>query len=175
MQKLDHKAIGLFFLQYISKSGPFALGGCILIFMVLIFSRGSTIGSFGNSGLSFLNIDVIFVPVLVSLSLFFLYLILVYLWAFFYYNSYRYEITDDSFKQEYGVFSREFISVPYDNIQDIEIRQDVFLRMLGLAGIHIQTAGSGNTNVPEITLQAIDIRHAKELRDELAKRVDMHK
>ncbi|HRY60442.1 MAG TPA: PH domain-containing protein [Patescibacteria group bacterium] len=170
MKKLDHKAIGLFFLQYLFKTGVFAIVFCAVIFFIITANFSTA------SGVSADLISSSYaMPLTVSLIVFFLYIGALYTWALLFYNSYSYEMTADSFKQEFGVISKEFISIPYDNIQDVEVIQDIFLRLLGLGRMDIKTAGEGEEEEAAAVLVAVAINDAKTLKDELMKKVDEHR
>jgi len=59
-----------------------------------------------------------------------------------YYNSVFYKLTENEIIKEEGVFSRSIKIVPYYRITNIDIFQDPFSRILGLASLYIQTAGT---------------------------------
>lgn len=62
-----------------------------------------------------------------------------------YYHFYRYELADREFKLEKGIIYKQSIAIPYDKIQNIEIRRGILSRILGLSELAIQTAGINTT------------------------------
>lgn len=81
-----------------------------------------------------------------------------------YYRRFRYELTTDTFDVDSGVFSRRSREVPLRRIQNVDVRQNVFQRPLGIAAVHVETAGGGQT---EITLQYVEEPEAKRLQRRL--------
>ncbi|WP_290817597.1 PH domain-containing protein [Halovivax sp.] len=64
-----------------------------------------------------------------------------------YYKRFRYELTSDTFDVTSGVFARRNREVPLRRIQNVDIRQNVLQRALGLAAVHVESAGGGQTEV----------------------------
>jgi putative membrane protein len=81
-----------------------------------------------------------------------------------YYERFRYELTADTFDVASGVVSRRDREVPLRRIQNVDIRQTVLSRALGLAAVHVETAGGGQT---EVSLQYVDEDEARRLRRRL--------
>ncbi|MCU4971371.1 PH domain-containing protein [Halobacteria archaeon AArc-m2/3/4] len=81
-----------------------------------------------------------------------------------YYKRFRYEITPDTFDVASGVVSRRDREVPVRRIQNVDVRQNVLQRALGIAAVHVETAGGGET---EITLQYVDEAEANRLQRQL--------
>ncbi|MDO8655411.1 MAG: PH domain-containing protein [bacterium] len=97
------------------------------------------------------------------------------LWAHFFYRSYKYELTDNSFRKELGVIWKQYVSIPYDRIQNIDIRRGVFARLLGLSELFIQTAGISGATKSEGHLPGLSVQDAEQLRDELIGRASRQK
>jgi len=70
-----------------------------------------------------------------------IFLTLTFWGAYLYYNSYRYEIKNNSIMVRKGILSITESEVPFDKIQNVDIFRDILHRILGLSSIHIQTAG----------------------------------
>ncbi len=85
-------------------------------------------------------------------------------YEFAYYKRFRYELTADTFDVASGVLARRDREVPLGRIQNVDVRQTLFSRTLGLAAVHIETAGGGQT---EVTLQYVDDADARRLRRQL--------
>ncbi|WP_254767982.1 PH domain-containing protein [Salinilacihabitans rarus] len=78
-----------------------------------------------------------------------------------YYQRFRYRTTEDTFDVASGVVSRRDREVPLGRVQNVDVRQNVIQRALGIAAVHVETAGGGET---EVTLKYVDEREAKRLQ-----------
>ncbi|WP_207588842.1 PH domain-containing protein [Halomontanus rarus] len=85
-------------------------------------------------------------------------------YEFAYYKRFRYEVTPDTFDVASGVISRRDREVPIRRVQNVDVRQNVLQRALGIAAVHVETAGGGET---EITLQYVDEAEASRLQRQL--------
>ena len=158
MQQLDPKSVWLFFIGSIL--------GCLFFIAIFILP--------GLAGLSFsLHRDGI------SLSRFFNWLwviipiFLVFLWilAKLTYHFYRYELREDGFRKEFGIIWKQYVTIPYDRIQNVDIYRGLVARIFGLSDLHIQTAGmSAETTRGEGRLPGLSREVAEQLRDELVRR-----
>lgn len=81
-----------------------------------------------------------------------------------YYERFRYELTADTFDVTSGVLSRRDREVPLRRVQNVDVRQNVLGRALGIAAVHVESAGGGET---EITLQYVDEAEARRLQRRL--------
>ncbi|MFC6767515.1 PH domain-containing protein [Natrinema soli] len=81
-----------------------------------------------------------------------------------YYYRFAYEATPDTFDVTAGVLSRRSREIPYRRIQNVDVSQSVFQRVLGLAVVSIETAGGGDT---EATLNYVSEGEAERLRAEI--------
>lgn len=166
MEKLDPKAVWIFFFQF------FGLG----LFFVLIFgwifltwtiSSGS---EFNWWIISLLAIIWIFGS---------------YGFAKLTYNAYRFEIAEDVFKKEQGIIWKKYVSIPYGRIQNIDIHRGILARVLGLSDLMIQTAGYAGLSYggggsllggliaarePEGRLPGLSRERAEEIREELIRK-----
>lgn len=66
-----------------------------------------------------------------------------------------------------GVFSRNHRTIPFDRIQDVNIEQGLFARLLGLAKVTLETGGGSGGKDEEGALNAITIEDAAALRDHI--------
>jgi len=73
----------------------------------------------------------------------FLAIILSLLWGWLVYRNYSFESKEDSLEVHYGIIWKKHNSIPYQKIQDIEIKKGIPERLTGLATLCIQTAGYG--------------------------------
>lgn len=85
-------------------------------------------------------------------------------YEFAYYQRFRYQLTSDTFDVASGVVSRRDREVPLRRVQNVDVRQNVLQRALGIAAIHVETAGGGAT---EVTLQYVDEAEATRLQRQL--------
>lgn len=81
-----------------------------------------------------------------------------------YYRRFRYELTDDTFDVTSGVLSRRNREVPLRRVQNVDVRQNVLQRTLGIAAVHVETAGGGQT---EVSLRFVARDEAKRLQRQL--------
>ncbi len=95
------------------------------------------------------------------------------------YINYQFALQDDALKIRRGVFSREEIAIPYRQIQDVDIEQDITDRMLGVCRLVILTAGHEDEQKPEGEsegiLPVIDKNLAEQLQAELLKKTDVQR
>lgn len=84
-----------------------------------------------------------------------------------YYYRFGYEFTSDTFDVASGVVARRSREIPYGRIQNVDIKQGVFQRLVGLAVVSIETAGGGST---EATLNFVSESEAKRLQREIRRR-----
>lgn len=101
------------------------------------------------------------------------------------YNRYLYEVTHDEIKIEKGIIWKKYISIPYERIQNVDIRRGIIARMLGFSTVDIETAGQsgfGKYGVrfgrrghqryeSEGHLLAIDIVGAEKIREFVMKKI----
>ncbi|OAQ53916.1 hypothetical protein HTG_06505 [Natrinema mahii] len=81
-----------------------------------------------------------------------------------YYYRFTYEVTASTFDVSSGVFSRRSREIPYRRIQNVDISQGLFQRVVGLAVVSIETAGGGDT---EATLRFVSEDEAERLRSDI--------
>ncbi|WP_324758093.1 PH domain-containing protein [Haloarcula montana] len=77
------------------------------------------------------------------------------------YLRFRYEITGGTLAVESGVFARQSREIPLGRIQNVDVRQGVLNRVLGLAVVEFETAGGSAT---EATLESVETTEADRLR-----------
>ncbi|OLZ41092.1 hypothetical protein A6E15_08870 [Natrinema saccharevitans] len=85
-------------------------------------------------------------------------------YEFAYYQRFRYDLTDDTFDVTSGVLARRDRELPLGRVQNVDIRQNVLGRVLGIAAVHIETAGGGQT---EVSLEYVAEDEAHRLRRQL--------
>ncbi len=103
------------------------------------------------------------------------YLLITYLVALLVYQNFVFWIDNNGFEKEYGVFHKYHVGIPFQQIQNVNIKRSIIDRWLGLAHIEIETAGSsaaiGNTtagaskSTAEGVLPGISVECAKQVQD----------
>ena len=153
MNKVHPNAIGLFFLQGLFISF-LALEPLVLIIVSFLIAIGEGL-------MALFTIFLSLVPIL-GLAM---------LWAYFYYQSYKYALEDKVIKIERGVIWKRQVSIPYERVQNVDIIRGPIARMLGLADLQIQTAGMSGIAMVEGRIPAITPEEAMQLKDQILAKV----
>lgn len=166
MKKLDPRAIRFFFLHFIARW--FVVLFLFGIYLMFAFTNLGSQGSFLDMGIS-MGADALIV------------LFLLYGCAIMSYSRYGYELTDVAIIVAHGVMIKTSVTVPYNRIQDIIVSRGLADRLLGLADMHIRTAGTSISRVEELEtiadarLPGLTQQDAEELRNDLLSRGASHK
>lgn len=123
MNQLNPKAVRFFFFQYLPK---------LLLVVGIIGGFGSIIA------FSLTRSPQIWIWVIVAV----VGIIICYIWALLTYRNWRYDFTDEGVEIEKGVIRKEHSTIPYTRIQNVDVKQDLISRLLGLGKVVVQTAGS---------------------------------
>ena len=88
---------------------------------------------------------------------------------------FHYRITENGFAMRRGLISREELSLPFRQIQNIDLEQSFLYRIISACDLVILTAGHedkeyAEKNQSEIVLTAIDFKVAKDLQHRLLER-----
>lgn len=84
-------------------------------------------------------------------AIFFLaYELLTFLIASLVHSHFWFSIDDQGFEVEYGIIHKRHVSLPFRQIQNVNIIRTLIDRMLGLAKIEVETAGSSSIKRREI-------------------------
>ncbi len=112
------------------------------------------------------------------------YILASYLAALITYKNYRFEVTPSSFHKEYGIIFKQSASIPFDRIQNVNIRRSLFDRMLQISHIEIETAGTGGakklsflggtSTASEGYMPGLAVDEAEDIRELLLARAQMH-
>jgi uncharacterized protein len=164
-KQLDPKAVWLFFIFGVMRAALILSLGFVTIVVLLadLYEGVFTI----PAGL----IEKFVIAALVVVVLY-------YIWAKLTYRFYRYEITDDGFRKEYGIVWKKYVTIPYDRIQNVDIYRGIIARILGLSDLRIQTAGASAQYSrygawglsAEGRLPGLSREDTEQLRDELVRR-----
>lgn len=99
-------------------------------------------------------------------------------------NSYFFAVEELHFSKQYGIVHKQSVTIPYDQIQNVNISQTFIDQLLGLARVDIETAGNNKSQKTEVVggsmskaeghLVGVTLDKAKEIReiilDNVAKR-----
>lgn len=151
-RRLCGRAIWSFFLSYLAKTGM----------LLLLFIIG---GIFE---------PLLFIPIIVA------YILILYVAAVLVHLSYYYEITEHAFRKEYGIIHKNDVTIPFTQIQNVNITRSLSDRILGLARVDVESAGSssitnrsvggGSQTKAEGHLPGVTVRQAKIIHDTLLER-----
>ena len=79
--------------------------------------------------------------ILVVIFYIFFVLIVAEIYARMSYTKWLYEITNDGIKIEHGIIWKKYTSLPYERVQNVDIRRGIIARMIGFSSVDIETAG----------------------------------
>jgi membrane protein YdbS with pleckstrin-like domain len=68
--------------------------------------------------------------------------------SLFIYNNFLYEIDQDGLRIESGVIHKHQVSLPYEQIQNVNVERSLLDRILNLARVSIETAGGTSATQP---------------------------
>lgn len=112
-----------------------------------------------------------------GIFLFMLAVILIVTWIE--YRTYKYCLGENSLKIKRGLFTKEEVAIPYRQIQDVDIRRDLYFQMMGLSRIIILTAGTEDENPKdsesEGILPALDKNLCEWMQAQLLERANVQK
>lgn len=78
------------------------------------------------------------------------YLIALYILAALIYNSFYYSVDSTGFIKDYGVIHKRQVTIPFQQIQNVNITRSLVDRLLGLAKLSIETAGAAAINPRDV-------------------------
>lgn len=130
--------------------------------------------------LPFLIAYIFFEPTL-ALSMLACYFILCYVITEITYNHFYFSIDEHGFEKDHGVFYKRHVSIPFEQIQNVNTTRTLFDHLLGTARLEIETAGSSSPRKREIVggvmsnsegmLPGIGAEEARQLHDLLLRKV----
>ena len=113
-------------------------------------------------------------------------LIIAEIYARMSYTRWLYEITNDGIKIEHGIVWKKYTSLPYERVQNVDIKRGIIARMIGFSSVEIETAGQsgfggGYGSIFRIRghrqyhsegyLPAIDVNGAERIRELVMKKI----
>lgn len=146
------------------------------LFLVLVFTLGWIIGPIlAAIFLSKISENLIVFLIVGLLAYLLLMIIVGEIYASLAYKYFKYEFTKDFLKVERGVIWRKYSNIPYERVQNVDIRRGIIARLIGFSEVYIQTAGYsvgryGNVSA-EGHLPAVSTEDADKIREFLMKRI----
>lgn len=97
-----------------------------------------------------------------------------FLYSYFYYRKFLFHIDyeNQKFVLEKGVFTSNSIRIPFDRIQQVDLKRSILQRLIGVYGLTVDTAGSKGD---EIYIHALSEKEAQDIADILTKVKTTHK
>jgi len=88
------------------------------------------------------------------------------------YRFYWYELQEEGFYKESGILWKNYVSIPYARVQNVNICRGPLDRLFNLSRLYIFTAGTSSLNymLAEGKLPGLSVKTAEELKKELIKR-----
>lgn len=129
-------------------------------------------------------IGAFFEPVLVAIGFGF-YLIILYLIAVIVYNHFVFSVEDEGLRIEYGIINKRHVTIPFRQIQNVNITRTLLDRILGIGKLEIESAGSshaakrdivgGTRSKAEGFLPGLTMKEAEHLHDMLLQKAQHEK
>ena len=91
-------------------------------------------------------------------------LVLIVIGLLLYWQRFEYRVGAREIRIDSGILSRTHRSIPFDRVQDVDIRQGPLARLLGIASVKFETGGSAGAGAEDGVLQAISLDRAEALR-----------
>ena len=92
--------------------------------------------------------------------------VLVAFWFYLVWRNFSFEITEDTFDIQSGVIQKKKREIPLHRIQNVDVRRNIFQRILGIAKVNLETAG-GQTS--EASLKYVELEKAQEIQERVRK------
>jgi len=123
---------------------------------------------------------VLTLGIVAGIPLIFLFVFLAFIIALVRYFGYAYSLDENSFRVSLGILNKFDISIPYRQIQDINLERTLINRLWGVSRLSILTAGTEDTTADGREVSSGDIPvlekgKADFLREELLKRANIQK
>lgn len=145
-------------------------------FIVGIFLYLWGLGSLGIFFSFSLNTNILFLIIYFFVALF-----ITEIYATMAYNRFLYEISDNGVKIEQGVVWKKYTSIPYERVQNVDIKRGIIARMFGFSSVDIETAGRSGGYArygrrrgqyrSEGHLPALGPNHAEQVREFVLKKI----
>jgi uncharacterized membrane protein YdbT with pleckstrin-like domain len=144
----------------------------ILAALILFFLEKSVLGVWVGEHMPVHLFAIAVWVLLASLVYFGIVFFGVWLW----YHFYEFRLSDHALEIRRGILTKEETSVPFRQIQDINLERSLLFQMVGLTELKVITAGreeDGDTDDTEEVLPALDKNLASLLRADLLRRANI--
>lgn len=96
------------------------------------------------------------------------------------YNRWKYKFNPNELKIEHGIIWKKYSSIPYERVQNVEIKRGLLARMLGYSTLEIETAGRSSgwgrsrnkKYMSEGHIPAVSIKAAEMISEFLLKKIN---
>ncbi len=157
------------------------LGLVLFIIAIVAFvARGTVVSTFSSSELYHISADTAAIIAGYVVSGLFAIAVLALLYgvfsAWFLYASTTFTVGENAFSIERGIFDKAEISIPYRQIQNVDIEQLFIYRTMGVAKLVILTGGNDSNDTKgeaEGVFPVIDKDVAMKLRDTLLQKANV--
>ncbi len=165
--QLGRKSFGLLLLRKITP------GIFLIIIAIILFGVERWLGKGFGSGIA--NLDYYAIRVLFGISIIGIFATVVgAIIAHLEYSHHTFTLEEFGIRVREGVLSINELSIPYRQMQDINIERTLLYRMCGLSRVIIESAGQEEKNdgdETDITFDPIDATLAEELRTLLGRKI----
>jgi membrane protein YdbS with pleckstrin-like domain len=103
-----------------------------------------------SSIILFLLLFGVFYYPLITIGAIIIYLIIIWIIAQIVFDHFYYSVDENGFQKEHGIIHKFRVSIPYQQIQNVNITRSLTDRFLGLARINIETAGSSKAEKRDV-------------------------
>lgn len=140
-------------------------GWFLFSFLAIIFKQGASVSPVTFFG-SITSLIIVYLIIIV---------IIAEIYARMSYTRWFYEFSEDNLKLERGIIWKRYSNVPYERVQNVDIRRGIIARLSGFSEVYIQTAGYGAAPkggaFAEGYIPAMNIEEAEHIRDFLMKKI----
>jgi uncharacterized protein len=139
-------------------------GLLIIIFILWLFgSFFFRVGRFFENGIQIALVTIVAVMVITVIA--------AEIFARLSYKLWSYEFTSSNLKIERGIIWKKFSNVPYERVQNVDIRRGLLARIFDFSEVYIQTAGFSGAGT-EGYIPAVSVPEAEKIRDFLMKNIE---
>lgn len=145
----------------------------VLLIFLIVFSLSIAVG-IAKSGWAIAAIGFILFCILILI-------IIGEIYARLSYNCWAYEFTDTNLKLERGIIWKRYSNIPYERVQNVDIRRGILAQIFGFSSVLVQTAGYsapmttgglGHAGMSaEGFIPAVSAKEAEQIRDFLMRKI----
>lgn len=177
-QHLGYKAFFMLALRHISAGIILTIFSLGITFFGKFFSSSlvGIVSTFGGTKINSVNIssEILMILVIIIFCIGVFICFLGVLIAYFQYRNYTYRFDEFDFIMKNGILDIKETSIPYRQIQDINIERPLSYQFLGLSNLVIRTAGTEEKSehgMTEIKIEPIDKDIADKIQSMLERKI----